>query len=142
MDKDGETAQKLMFLGTYLSYFTGKNRIVLPKRFRKELGGDKFYIIKGLDGEIWGLSSKEWHKEAENRLRIPIEEVRGRVLRRKFFSESEECFLDSQGRFIVPKELLEYAVIKNEILLVGAGDHFEIWNPESWQEIAKKLEKT
>ncbi len=129
-----------MFLGTYKAYFSDKKersstsfRVILPKKFRRELGTDeRFFIVSGLDGEIWGFSNKEWQKEAEKRLGVPLTDETGRELRRKFFSRAEECGLDSQGRFIISKELIDYAGIKNEILLIGAGDHFEIWDPKKW----------
>lgn len=128
-----------MFLGTYKTYFTGKNRILLPKKFRKELGNeDKFYIVRGLDGEIWGFSNTEWQKEAEIRLNIPLTDAKGRDQRRKFFSQAEECVLDNQGRFIISKELSGYAELDKEVLLVGAGDHIEIWNPKQWTQLTKR----
>lgn len=127
-----------MFLGTYKTFFTGKNRIVLPRKFRKEIGSEgKFYIVKGLDGEIWGFDEVEWQKEAEKRISIPLFDPTGRVSRRKFFSQAEECTLDSQGRFIISEDLVKFAKITKEILLIGAGDHFEIWRPEKFEEIMK-----
>ncbi len=131
-----------MFLGSYITYFTGNNersstsyRLVLPKKFRKELGNTgRFYLVKGLDGEIWGYNEVQWQKEAENRLKIPITELEGRINRRKFFSQAEECVLDTQGRFVISKELVEQLESKSEVLLIGAGDHFEIWNPEVWRK--------
>lgn len=137
MDKDGESAQN-MFLGTYKLYFSGRNRIILPKKFRREFGvEDKFYIFLGDNGELWGFSSEQWLKEAEKRLLIPLSEQQGVIERRKFFSQSAECILDAQGRFIIPQELIEYTSVKEEILLVGAGDHFEIWDPKKWNQITK-----
>lgn len=128
-----------MFLGSFKTYFTGKNRVVLPKRFRKELEGeDKFYITLGQDGEIWGFNNVQWLKEVEQRLRLPISDPRGRVQRRRFFSRAEECILDTQGRFILPQEFVEYAEIKTEVIFVGAGDHFEIWEPQQWSRQTEK----
>lgn len=128
-----------MFLGTYKTYFTGKNRITLPKKFRKELGNqDIFYILMGEDGEIWGFNLEEWRKEAENRLKLPLSSEKGRSERRQFFSKAMDCDLDSQGRFIIPTEFVEYANLTQEILIVGAGDHFEIWNPRNWEKETKK----
>ena len=128
-----------MFLGSYKTYFTGKNRIVLPKKFRRELGNeDKFYIVRGLDGEIWGFDHSQWQKEAGNRLKVPLTEATGRRLRRRFFSQAEECTLDGQGRFIISKELIEFAGIKDQVLLIGAGDHFEIWEPNIWLGFLKQ----
>lgn len=129
-----------MFLGSYKVYFSGKNRIILPKKFRQELGNeDKFYLVKGIDGEIWGFNLNEWQKEVKNRLSLPLIELSGRLERRKFFSNAEECDLDSQGRFIISGELINYSEIKNEVLLIGAGDHFEIWNPKLWDKIMSRV---
>ena len=75
-----------MFLGKYKAFFTGKNRIVLPKKFRAELGSEmNFYLVAGLDGELWGFQSKEWQKEADRRLSVSITEKKVRLERRVFF---------------------------------------------------------
>lgn len=132
-----------MFLGRYITYFTGKNRVVLPKKFRQELGNEThFYLIQGQDGEIWGFRNAEWQKEAEVRLSLSISDAEGRKARRSFFALAEECQLDSQGRFIISQELVTYAGISkqsfsanNEILMVGAGDHFEIWNNDNFNKL-------
>lgn len=128
-----------MFLGTYTTYFSGKNRLILPKKIRKELGDqDKFYIIMGQDGEVWGLNKENWQKQAEVILEKPLSSKEGREQRRNFFSQAEECFLDRQGRFILPSEFVEKSKLKNEVIIIGAGDHFEIWNKLSWQSSVKE----
>lgn len=128
-----------MFLGIYKTFFTGKNRVVLPKRFRSELGkGEKFYLVKGINGEIWGFNEEIWLREARKRLEMPIDDAQGRATRRKFFPQADECLLDSQGRFILPDNLVRYAVINNEILLVGLGDYFEIWSPGNFKDFSKQ----
>lgn len=127
-----------MFLGTYKTYFTGKNRITLPKKFRKELGNqDIFYILMEGDGEIWGFNFEEWQKQAENRLRIPLNTEEGKKQRRKFFSRAQDAELDSQGRFVISQEFADFAKLGEEILMIGAGDHFEIWNPRNWEKEVK-----
>ena len=56
-----------MFLGSFKTEFSGKNRLILPKRFRRELGNEeRFYILLGENGEIWGFDSKNWYKLTEN----------------------------------------------------------------------------
>lgn len=89
----------------------------------------------GLDGEIWGLNTEKWHQEAESRLKVPLTEKKGRLQRREFFSKAEECLLDAQGRFILPPQFVEHADLKKEVLIVGTGDHFEIWQPQRWNEM-------
>lgn len=124
-----------MFLGRYITYFSGKNRLVLPKKFRQELGNEiTFYLIQGQDGEIWGFRTSEWQYEASLRLALPLTDAEGRKARRSFFGLAEECQLDSQGRFIISQDLVDYAGISIEILMIGAGDHFEIWQKEKFEQ--------
>lgn len=124
-----------MFLGTYKIYFSGKNRLILPKKLRKELGENEvIFIVKGLDGEIWGFNKEEWWKEAGKRVEIPLQEREGRITRRRFFSQADECSLDAQGRFILPQEFVDYGEIGDEVLIIGAGDHIEIWNPQKFKK--------
>lgn len=120
-----------MFLGSFKTYFSGKNRLILPKKFRRELGQqDKFFILLGENGEIWGFDQINFLKQAESILEIPLSSEEGRVKRLKFFPRADECALDDQGRFILPQEFVEKAGLKEEVLLIGAGDHFEIWSSE------------
>jgi MraZ protein len=130
-----------MFLGSYKTYFNGKNRLILPKKFRKELGNEeKFYVFLGQDGEIWGFDQENWRKQAENILTIPLSSDEGRAQRLKFFSRADECVLDGQGRFILPQEFIEQVNLKTEVLIIGAGDHFEIWDQKLWTAFKKSIE--
>ncbi len=125
-----------MFLGSFKTYFSGRNRLILPKRFRKELDNkDRFFIILGFDGEIWGFDSKNWQKQAEIILNFPLSTVEGREKRRIFFSRAEECVLDAQGRFILPQEFIEQVNFEKEVWIIGAGDHFEIWSSKDGKKI-------
>lgn len=129
-----------MYLGSYKTEFSGKNRLILPKRFRRELGNeDKFYVFLAENGEIWGFDQTNWLKQAENVLVIPLSSEEGRIRRLNFFSRADECSLDGQGRFILPQEFIEQVDLKREILIVGAGDHFEIWDPKTWEKFLKEI---
>src|SRR3989344_6698282 len=97
-----------MFLGSFKTFFSGKNRLILPKRFRKELSNeDKFYILLGENGEIWGFDAKNWSVLTDSILTFPLSSEQGRVKRLRFFPKAEECVLDGQGRFILPQDFME-----------------------------------
>lgn len=131
-----------MFLGSFKTVFSGKNRLILPKRFRKELGnGDKFYILLGENGEVWGFDPKNWSRLSESILKFPLSTEEGRLKRLKVFPRAEECSLDGQGRFILPQEFMENLDFKNEVLIIGAGDHFEVWDADLWQKEQGRLLK-
>jgi len=129
-----------MFLGKYTTYFSGKNRLMLPKKIRRELGNeDKFYIILGRDGEVWGLDKDNWAKLVESILEKPLSLEAGGRDRRSFFSQADECFLDRQGRFILPQECVDKCDLRGEVWIIGAGDHFEIWSKKRWEEELIKI---
>lgn len=131
-----------MFLGSFKTYFSGKNRLVLPRSFRRELGSeDRFYILLGQNGEIWGFDPKNWSNLAESILKSPLSTEEGRVKRLRLFPKAEECFLDGQGRFILPQEFVKDLDFKEEVMIIGAGDHFEIWNIDFWKKQLKEVEK-
>jgi MraZ protein len=124
-----------MFLGRFITTFSGKNRIVLPKKFRQEVTDGVIYLIEGFDGGIWGFKTQDWEKEAGKRLEQDLLSTSGRRERRIFFSSADTCVLDGQGRFIIPEAMVERAHLKEQIVIVGAGDHFEIWEDSDYQKV-------
>jgi MraZ protein len=123
-----------MFLGTYITNFTGKGRLALGKKFRLELGEPEMILMKGLDGGIWGFSIKEWNNFTKDQLSLSLIDKKGREVRRNLFPFAEKCELDSQGRFVVPDFLIKMGKLGENVVFIGAGDHFEIWDLKVWQE--------
>lgn len=130
-----------MFLGEYHTNFTGLGRLVLPKKFRQKLPGGSLVLSRGFEGCIWGFTPEDWEREAGKQLEISATEKEARNLRRYLFSAAEEVELDKQGRFVIPRSLLQYGGLKSEVNLIGAGDHFEIWDPQNWKKIESDLTK-
>jgi MraZ protein len=129
-----------MFLGEYQTSFSGHGRVILPKKFRQVLGGDTEIVLsRGFEGCIWGFALKDFEKEAERELQMPVTDKEARNVRRYMFSAAESVSLDDQGRFVIPGTLLEYAGITDRVAIIGAGDHFEIWNPENWKKVINQI---
>ncbi len=129
-----------MFLGQYDLNFSGKNRLVLPKKFRENLGELKELILtRGLDGCIWGFPKLEWEKQAKEQTEQPLTDKETRDLRRYLFGAAEAVDLDDQGRFIIPGALIEYAKVENSATLIGAGEYFEIWDKNRWKRKLKEI---
>lgn len=57
-----------------------------------------------------------------------------RLLFRMILGSATRLDLDKNGCIIIPQELIEFANIQDETLLVGQGDYFEIWSPLFWKE--------
>lgn len=129
-----------MFLGEYKTKFTGKGRVILPHKFRQELKSQQVILSRGFENCIWGFDLKDFEKEARKQLEISATEERARYMRRYIFASSGSVELDAQGRIIIPSALLDFASVKSEVVIIGAGDHFEIWDLKLWKKHMKEVE--
>jgi MraZ protein len=124
-----------MFLGTFYTKFSGFGRVILPKKIRQVLTiYEEVVLARGLDGCIWGFDKGDFARQMQEPLSIPLTEEKGRKVRRYLFSGAELVSVDGQGRVVIPGNLLEYAGLDQEITVIGAGDHFEIWDPKQWAQ--------
>lgn len=128
-----------MFLGTYQPKLIGKRRIALPKKIRSELLGERMVLTIGFEKCIFGFSEKNWEEIIKPELARPLfSDSEGRDLRRKMCMEAMVINLDSQGRFVIPEAMMKYASIKDKLILIGAGDHFELWDSNEWNSYREK----
>ncbi len=129
-----------MLLGTYDPTLIGKNRLALPAKLRKEISGDRLVLAIGFEECILGFEEKKWEEATASDLATALSDKQGRDLRRKMFSQAEVVELDSQGRIVVPESLISDRELKEEIVVIGAGDHFEIWNKKQWEDYRLQME--
>jgi len=122
----------MVFFGEFLVNFTGPGRLVLPKKIRELLKGDTFILTKGFDFCLAGFDKEDWETRAKDLLNVSLLNQENLDKRRRLFSSVVYMQIDEQGRFIIPKNLLIYADLKKEVIIIGAGDHFEIWDKEKW----------
>ena len=121
-----------MLIGEYLHTMDAKGRLILPSKFRSELG-ERFIVTKGFDGCLYGYSIEEWKNIEEKIKTLPL--VTGKDARnftRFFFSSAIECEIDSQGRILISQNLREFASLKKEIVIIGVSSRIEIWSKENW----------
>ena len=122
-----------MFIGEYEHALDSKNRIIVPSKFREELG-NKFILTKGLDGCLYAYPLSEWEILEQKLKNLPLTSKNARAFVRFFFSGANEIDIDNQGRSVISQNLLEYADIKKEIVSIGVSNRVEIWSKENWQE--------
>lgn len=121
-----------MFLGQYEHNIDEKGRITIPAEFREELG-DCVVITQGYDGNLQALPLELYDLLAERIRGISILDPDSRRLRRIFFSYAKKIEFDKAGRVLLPAFLRETANLKENAILVGNGEYFELWSPENWQ---------
>ena len=77
---------------------------------------------------LWLYTSDEWEVVMRQVMALPSTNPVGRMMQRQFLGNAEEVGLDAGGRVLLPARLREYACIEKNIVLVGQGNKFEIWD--------------
>lgn len=125
-----------MFTGEYNHTVDTKGRLIVPSLYREQLGVS-FVVTKGLDGCLFVYSETEWNKLEEKLANLPLTNQGARKFSRFLHAGAVYCETDRQGRILLPANLRDFAGIVKEAVLIGNGNHVEIWSAENW---AKELE--
>lgn len=127
----------MVFFGDYLVSFSAPGRVVLPKKLRELLKGNIFILAKGFNFCLAGFDKDAWEEKAKELVNVSLLESENLEKRRFLFSSTVYLEIDDQGRFVIPKNMLDFSSLKNKVQIIGVGDHFEIWNPENWIKYSK-----
>ncbi|RJR15542.1 hypothetical protein C4579_01865 [Candidatus Microgenomates bacterium] len=140
-EKMGKVTKSGFFLGEYRYRLDDKNRLLLPKRIRVEIDAFEVVLSKGFEPYIAGFDIERWRRMSQEPLSIPGYEEKGRQLRRQIFASAVILELDSLGRMVLPESLVRWAHLEEskgkELVVIGAGDHFEIWTETNWKQYLK-----
>ena len=137
-----------MFMGEYNHTVDAKGRLIVPSKFREQLG-DEFVVTKGFDSCLFVYDNTEWTEMEMKLTALPVTNASARKLNRFFLASATTCEVDKQGRILIPSVLREYAGIEKDAVLVGMGSHLEIWSKDRWlgansfddiEEIAESME--
>jgi len=137
-----------MFMGEYNHTVDAKGRLIVPSKFREQLG-EEFVVTKGLDGCLFVYENTEWKALEEKLHALPLTNANARKFSRFFLAGATTCEVDKQGRILLPAILREFAKIDKDAVLVGVGSRIEIWSREIWnqsntyddmEEIAENME--
>lgn len=128
-----------MLLGQYQTKINQKGRVALPVKFKRILG-NKIIVTAGYEQSLMIVTQKDW-REVVDRVNQGSTLGPTRETDRFLLGSAHDVELDSQGRFVIPKHLREYANLELNIIFVGVGNRAEIWNQESWEAYSKNLNK-
>jgi MraZ protein len=130
----------LPFRGHYEHSLDAKNRLSIPARFRAAFSGG---VVLAKDPEtcvaIWTPDS---HEAIIERALAGLNPMGSqyRKLSRFYQGNSFEVELDGSGRVTLPPPLLAHAAIEKEVVVVGVGDHLEVWGRERWDSEQRSLD--
>ena len=122
-----------MFMGEYNHTIDAKGRLIIPSKFREQLG-EEFVLTKGLDGCLSIYPMNEWEAFEEKLRALPLTNKNARTFSRFFVAGATTCELDKQGRILVPQTLREFAGLEKDVVLTGNLNRIEVWSKEKWSE--------
>lgn len=122
-----------MFIGEYHHSIDDKGRLIIPSKFRDELG-ERFIVTRGIENCLFVYSEDSWTKIVNKLETLPFTKKDARQFIRFFLSGASEAEFDKQGRINITSPLISYANINKECVIIGTGDRLEIWSKESWDD--------
>lgn len=150
----------MLLTGTFPRTVDDKQRLAIPKRLRDALTvsdvslsqsgvgaapqtiegtSDEssspcvLYAAPGTDGSLALYTEESFARLGAQLAASPPTGQDVRAFSRLFYSQAERLELDRQGRIRIPVELAKLANIQKEVVLVGVGDHLELWDKGRWE---------
>ena len=123
----------MMLMGEYHHSIDEKQRLIIPSKFREELGA-KVIVTRGLEDSLFVYSLNEWQQIVARLKTLPFTKKDARDFLRIFLSGATVCEFDKQGRITIPTNLLTYAGITKDCVIIGVGDRLEIWSSALWDK--------
>ncbi len=115
-------------IGKYPAKMDDKNRLFVPAKLRGELG-ENFFVTLGVNCGHRCLTiytAADWQTISDNYNTLPLSQ-RGAATS-LIFMNAAECAPDKQFRFSLTQNLLDYAGIDREVMIVGRAGQAEIWD--------------
>ena len=121
-----------MFFGEFEYKIDEKGRVPVPPKFRGALR-EGVVLAPGLEKCITAYSLSEWKKVAATLTMGAVSSAKLRRLNRAVFATAFSLEVDRQGRIALPAPLRQYALIEDDVVIIGANNYLELWNKELWE---------
>lgn len=121
-----------LFLGGPVMTMDAKGRLAVPSKHLPalhELCRGQLVICKHADGCLWLFPQSVW-----GRYQAEVDSWDGELdaWRRFFLGSANPVEVDSGGRLLVPPELREWAQLEREVIFMGVGSTFELWDAATY----------
>jgi MraZ protein len=130
-----------VFIGTYEHSLDPKGRVILPRKFRDELGQDMVFT-KGIERCLYVFPLAEFEAFAVKLRTLPLTERPSRDFVRVFVAGASQESADAQGRVVIPQPLREYANLTKDVVVVGQLSRIELWDKDEWDRYIPTAQAT
>jgi MraZ protein len=131
-----------MFQGASQISLDAKGRLAVPVKHRDPLAGKsaaKLVLTAHPEGCLLLYPLAAWEPIRDRVMTFPSLDRTASVWKRLLIGFAEDQSLDNSGRILISPELRDYAGIEKQVMFVGQGSHFEIWNLNAWNDQLKSL---
>jgi MraZ protein len=130
----------LAFRGHFEHSLDAKNRLSIPTRFRTAFSSGT--VLAKTPEPCVAIWTPETNEAIIERALSGLNPMGAeyRKASRFFQGNSFEVDLDASGRVTLPSPLLTHAGIERDVVVVGVGDHLEVWARQRWQEEQQALD--
>ena len=126
-----------MFRGANKLTLDAKGRLAIPTRYHERLQercGGKLVVTVDKDQCLLIYPFPDWEELERKLMKLPSLNVQARRLQRLMVGHATELDLDGNGRILLPPPLREYGLLNRDVMLIGQGLRFELWDETRWNE--------
>ena len=128
-----------MLMGKYLNSLDDKFRMIIPAKFRDQLG-HRCVLTRGIDKCLYIYPMAEWEMLMEKLSALPMSDPDARTFVRHFYANAVDIDIDKQGRMTMPQELRDWAGIRKDLVTIGLLNRIEIWAKDAFEDSSNKTE--
>ena len=136
VDSRGERRKRMLY-GRFEHTIDAKNRMFIPAKYKETLESSFKLTFNGLEKCIMVYSNREWEKYEESLTTLPPLQFADYI--REVYSNTVDVQIDSQGRVVIPQFLKEQVEIEKNVIIVGVGNHIEIWSKDVFEAKRKNI---
>lgn len=131
----------VFFVGEYTRQLDERNRFILPAKVREKLSPTVYITRSPSEGCLNLYTEEEWEVIAQKVRELPTGTDRNAAMfQRRLFGKAMSCEPDKQGRIPLTQELIDFAQLKKDIILVGSNTKLEIWDLETWNKMNEYID--
>jgi MraZ protein len=130
-----------VFRGVAQLSLDSKGRLAVPSRYREALlvrCAGRLVITADFDKCLLIYPQSDWEPIQQKLMELSSLNPRIRGLQRQLVGHAEDIEMDAAGRVLVSPALREFAALEKNVVLVGQGNKFELWDKERWDQTLER----
>ena len=132
-----------MYFGYYEHSLDDKGRLMIPSKLREGLiSGSPLYVIRGFEGCLSIYNENTFNQLYEDISKLSYNDKTARNYIRNVLGSVVILNVDKLGRIQIPASVLSRYNISKNVAVLGVGDHFEIWDLETYQNYQNDNEES